>query len=76
MSRLFVFILPALFAAAVALLWDPASQYWNGLQRPLQDDEVVAAKGFPSLKLNDGHVIPAVRWPLCCPHCIMGLLLT
>lgn len=70
MSRLLVFVLPALFAAAVALLWDPASQYiWRGLQHqhPLQDDgaptvaAAAATKGFPSLKLNDGRMIPMVR---------------
>lgn len=61
MSRLFVFVLPALLAAAVALLWDPASQHWRGLQQPLGDDEIVASKGFPTLKLNDGREIPTVR---------------
>lgn len=71
MSRLFVFILPAIFAAAVALLWDPASQYWRGLQQPLGDDAASVSKGFPTLKLNDGREIPAVRCLMRCPRSIL-----
>lgn len=65
MSRLLLFILPALFAAAAALLWEPASEYLGvpGLQQPLQGGDHALTKGFPSLKLNDGRFIPVVCEP-------------
>lgn len=60
MSRILLFILPALFAAAAALLWEPASGFLGGLQQPLQGLDHTYTKGFPSLKLNDGRHIPVV----------------
>lgn len=60
MSRILLFIFPALFAAAAALLWEPASEFLGGLQQPLQGDDYTFTKGFPNLKLNDGRYIPVV----------------
>lgn len=60
MSRILLFILPALFAAAAALLWEPASGLLGGLQQPLQGLDHTYTKGFPNLKLNDGRYIPVV----------------
>lgn len=64
MSRVLLFILPALFAAAAALLWEPASELLGGLQQPLQGQDHTYTKGFPSLKLNDGRHIPVVSTKL------------
>lgn len=60
MSRILLFILPALFAAAAAMLWEPASGLLGGLQQPLQGQDLTYTKGFPNLKLNDGRYIPVV----------------
>lgn len=60
MSRLMLSILPALFAVAAALLWEPVGEFLGGLQQPLLGQEHTLAKGFPDLKLNDGRHIPIV----------------
>ncbi|CAN8101570.1 unnamed protein product [Discula destructiva] len=66
MSRLLLFLLPAFCAVAAALLWEPASELWDGLQQPLlqNDKDRTLTKGFPSLKLNDGRAIPVVAYGL------------
>ncbi|KAJ4397479.1 hypothetical protein N0V93_001708 [Gnomoniopsis smithogilvyi] len=64
MSRMLLFILPALFAAAAALLWEPARDFLDGLQQPLQGEDRSYTKGFPNLKLNDGRYIPVVAYGL------------
>lgn len=68
MSRLLLFILPALFAAAAALLWEPVVELWGGLQQPLHREDSTVTKGFPSLTLNDGHSIPVVCEVRVCQH--------
>lgn len=62
MSRLSLWALPAL-AAAAASIRERTSLDLDGQQRPLHGDEVSLAHKLPSLKLNDGHEIPTV----CCP---------
>lgn len=63
MSRMLLFILPALFAAAAALLWEPVNEFLGGLQQPLQVEDHTYTTGFPNLKLNDGRYIPVVSRP-------------